>query len=87
MQHEQLKRKNVRDSQRTQTCPAHVAEVFQRKLRKTCVHDFGENIANTAFSFGLACGTASCLEKENSVFVTSDALKLFEQMERPRLCK
>mmetsp|Transcript_18351 Transcript_18351/g.22465 ORF Transcript_18351/g.22465 Transcript_18351/m.22465 type:complete len:486 (+) Transcript_18351:129-1586(+) len=48
---------------------------------------FGENIANTAFSFGLACGTASCLEKENSVFVTSDALKLFEQMERPRLCK
>ena len=56
-------------------------ETVRASLLKRVV--FGDDIANTAFSFGLACGTASCIEKENSVFNISIALQLFEQMERP----
>ena len=57
-------------------------ESIRASLLKSVV--FGEDIANTAFSFGLACGTASCIEKENSVFNIPYALRLFEQMERPK---
>lgn len=56
-------------------------ETVRASLLKRVV--FGDDIANTAFSFGLACGTASCIEKENSVFNIQIALQLFEQMERP----
>ena len=37
----------------------------------------------TAFSFGLACGTASCLQPENSVLDVSDVLRLFRQVGKP----
>jgi len=33
-----------------------------------------------AFAFGLACGSASCLQKENSVFDVKDSLNLFEKI-------
>ena len=35
------------------------------------------SIMLSAFSFGLACGSASCLEEENSVLETEDVLRLF----------
>ncbi len=56
-------------------------EAIRASLLKRVV--FGDDIANTAFSFGLACGTASCIERENSVFQIPVALQLFEQMGRP----
>ncbi len=56
-------------------------EAIRASLLKRVV--FGDDIANTAFSFGLACGSASCIERENSVFQIPIALQLFEQMERP----
>jgi len=37
----------------------------------------------TSFSFGLACGTASCLNQENSVVGVEELLKIFEKAERP----
>lgn len=33
----------------------------------------------TAFAFGLACGSASCLEEENSIFDVKEALRLFQE--------
>lgn len=57
-------------------------ESIRASLLKSVV--FGEDIANTAFSFGLACGTASCIEKDNSVFNIPYALHLFQTMERPK---
>lgn len=44
--------------------------------------DEGYNMA-TAFAFGLACGSASCLQQENSVFEVDDAVKFFEGMASP----
>eukprot|EP00579_Thalassiosira_antarctica_P001245 CAMPEP_0201869278 /NCGR_PEP_ID=MMETSP0902-20130614/2852_1 /ASSEMBLY_ACC=CAM_ASM_000551 /TAXON_ID=420261 /ORGANISM="Thalassiosira antarctica, Strain CCMP982" /LENGTH=437 /DNA_ID=CAMNT_0048394757 /DNA_START=24 /DNA_END=1337 /DNA_ORIENTATION=- len=37
----------------------------------------------TAFAFGLACGSASCLQQENSVFEVDDAVKFFGGMVKP----
>lgn len=37
----------------------------------------------TAFSFGLACGSASCLIEQNSVLKIQDALSLYHQVPRP----
>ena len=37
----------------------------------------------TAFSFGLACGSASCLQEQNSVLKIQDALALYHQTPRP----
>ncbi|KAL7468245.1 hypothetical protein ACHAXS_008846 [Conticribra weissflogii] len=39
----------------------------------------------TAFAFGLACGSASCLKQENSVFDVDDAVTFFSGMTRPIL--
>jgi fructose-1-phosphate kinase PfkB-like protein len=36
--------------------------------------------AVAAFAFGLACGSASCLQEENSVVDASDVNTLFEKM-------
>jgi len=44
-----------------------------------------ENIMTTAFAYGLSCGSASCLQEENSVFTVDDAGKYFENMARPVL--
>jgi fructose-1-phosphate kinase PfkB-like protein len=33
----------------------------------------------SVFSFGLACGSASCLQPENSVFDVKDAIQLFSR--------
>ncbi|KAI2509459.1 tagatose-6-phosphate kinase [Fragilaria crotonensis] len=38
-----------------------------------------------AFAFGLACGSASCLKEENSVFAVDDVLKLYQEMAHPEL--
>lgn len=37
----------------------------------------------TAFAFGLACGSASCLQEDNSVFEVDDAVKFFGGMTKP----
>jgi len=37
----------------------------------------------TAFAFGLACGSASCLKQENSVFDVDDAVRFFGGMVKP----
>lgn len=37
----------------------------------------------TAFAFGLACGSASCLQEENSVFEVDDAVRFLDGMARP----
>jgi hypothetical protein len=37
----------------------------------------------TAFAFGLACGSASCLKEENSVFDVEDAMSFFGGMTKP----
>ena len=44
-----------------------------------------ENIMATSFAYGLSCGSASCLQEENSVFTVDDAGKYFENMARPVL--
>ena len=36
-----------------------------------------------AFAFGLACGSASCLQEDNSVFDVKDALSFFNDMKMP----
>lgn len=36
-----------------------------------------------AFGFGLSCGSASCLQQENSVFDVDDALRYFRELDRP----
>jgi len=46
--------------------------------------DNGIRVA-TAFAFGIACGSASCLKQENSVFDVEDAEKFLEEMNRPIL--
>ena len=43
------------------------------------------NIMATSFAYGLSCGSASCLQEENSVFTVDDAGKYFEDMARPVL--
>ena len=37
----------------------------------------------TSFAFGLSCGSASCLQQENSVFDVDDAVRYFSEMESP----
>jgi fructose-1-phosphate kinase PfkB-like protein len=39
----------------------------------------------SAFSFGLICGTASCLQEENSVLDTSDVDRLLQSIDAPTL--
>jgi hypothetical protein len=43
--------------------------------------------AASVFSFGLACGSASCLQPENSVFEVEDAVQLFSKMAKPTQLK
>jgi len=44
---------------------------------------WGGNIMAAAFAYGLSCGSASCLQEENSVFTVDDASKYFDNMARP----
>ena len=39
----------------------------------------------TSFAFGLSCGSASCLQQENSVFNVDDALRYFSNMGSPMI--
>jgi hypothetical protein len=39
----------------------------------------------TAFAFGIACGSASCLKEENSVFDVEDAMEFLDGMNEPVL--
>jgi fructose-1-phosphate kinase PfkB-like protein len=41
--------------------------------------------AVSALSFGLICGTASCLQEDNSVLATSDVVRLFQRIGTPTL--
>ncbi|KAG7356289.1 1-phosphofructokinase [Nitzschia inconspicua] len=38
-----------------------------------------------SFSFGLVCGSASCLQEENSVLHIADVLRLLQQVQPPKL--
>jgi fructose-1-phosphate kinase PfkB-like protein len=42
-----------------------------------------ETYAMSAFAFGLVCGSASCLQEENSVLDVEDVKKLFESSGQP----
>jgi fructose-1-phosphate kinase PfkB-like protein len=42
-----------------------------------------DSVYLTAFAFGLACGSASCLQEENSVVQIPDVLRLFTNTGRP----
>jgi len=41
--------------------------------------------AVAAFAFGLACGSASCLQEENSVLDAGDVNTLFQTIRSPEL--
>jgi fructose-1-phosphate kinase PfkB-like protein len=41
--------------------------------------------AVASFAFGLSCGSASCLQEENSVLDDSDVLRLFQKIRKPDL--
>ena len=57
---------------------------FRNNIMERCSNNENDD-ANmlAAFCFGLACGSASCLERENSVFSTKTAIRLLEQMPLP----
>jgi len=52
-----------------------VQSALKQKLDSNC-----ENYAAVSFAFGIACGSASCIQEENSVLVIDDALTLFEHV-------
>jgi len=52
-------------------------EAFDKKVDVS--DDPTTSIMLSAFNFGLACGSASCLQEQNSVVETSDVLRLFQQ--------
>jgi hypothetical protein len=45
--------------------------------------DVGQAIA--AFSFGLVCGSASCLQEENSMLNVADVQRLYQALQSPQL--
>ena len=60
-------------------------EQLMQVLKERLQASGGEVAAmSTAFGFGLACGSASCLCEENSVFEPSDVLRFFSTAEIPR---
>ena len=58
--------------------PSNIGEQLSKKKS-----EWKENVMATAFAYGLSCGSASCLQEENSVFRVDDAGKYFEAMNRP----
>ena len=59
---------------------------FLIHFRNSIESDENDKDMLAAFAFGLACGSASCLEQENSVFKTTEALTLLDKMLKPNLC-
>eukprot|EP00584_Thalassiosira_punctigera_P016516 CAMPEP_0172551702 /NCGR_PEP_ID=MMETSP1067-20121228/40156_1 /TAXON_ID=265564 ORGANISM="Thalassiosira punctigera, Strain Tpunct2005C2" /NCGR_SAMPLE_ID=MMETSP1067 /ASSEMBLY_ACC=CAM_ASM_000444 /LENGTH=406 /DNA_ID=CAMNT_0013339515 /DNA_START=165 /DNA_END=1385 /DNA_ORIENTATION=+ len=57
-------------------------KLSERRAQWSEEEDKGGKMA-TAFAFGLACGSASCLQQENSVFDVDDAVKFFGGMAKP----
>ena len=58
---------------------------LNERIRSSLISSTARNENNvdfvaTAFMFGLACGSASCLEPENSVFCIDCALRLFDRI-------
>jgi fructose-1-phosphate kinase PfkB-like protein len=56
-------------------------ETALRKVKQSSSDDYSSNDdIITAFSFGLACGSASCLQEENSVLEVDTVVNLFQNM-------
>jgi fructose-1-phosphate kinase PfkB-like protein len=67
-----------------------LGERVMLSLEKRLVNaELTQNVATnkmmTSFAFGLACGSASCLQEQNSVVEVDDVLSLFEKMDTPLL--
>ncbi|CAJ1894604.1 unnamed protein product [Cylindrotheca closterium] len=52
----------------------------QMKANKGIISDPSMNAAVSAFTFGLACGSASCLQEENSVLDPEDVVDLLKKI-------
>lgn len=61
----------------------YLSDSIQSALQKRAGTDAGQ--LEAAFAFGLACGSASCLKEENSVFDVKEVLELFSSMAPPEL--
>lgn len=58
--------------------PVNIKEALSKFAEKIdATNDAAISTMLTAFSFGLACGSASCLQEENSMLLTKDVLRLF----------
>lgn len=54
---------------------------IRNALKKKRIGLRDEDIAATSFAFGISCGSASCIQEENSVLTIRDALELFNAIE------
>jgi hypothetical protein len=54
-------------------------------LTEMAANGSSDMIAATAFSFGIACGSASCLQEENSMLDIQDTLALFNAVKIQKL--
>jgi fructose-1-phosphate kinase PfkB-like protein len=64
----------------TERLSSDVQNALKQKLDSPC-----GNIAAVSFAFGIACGSASCAQEENSVLVVNDALTLFGYVDIKKL--
>ena len=62
----------------SQKCLKELQDAF--RIGESTISDPETRAIVTAFSFGLACGSASCLQEENSVVDEQDVLKLFKSL-------
>ena len=57
--------------------PENIKEALSKFVEEVdATNDSAISTMLTAFSFGLACGSASCLQEENSMLLTEDVLRL-----------
>lgn len=61
-----------------------VCDWLDDRVQRALLARTNDDFATVAFAFGLACGSASCLEQENSVFMINNALRLFDSMDMPQ---
>jgi fructose-1-phosphate kinase PfkB-like protein len=62
-----------------------VLSLEKRLVNAELTPNVATNKMMTSFAFGLACGSASCLQEQNSVVDLEDVLSLFEKMDTPVL--
>jgi len=63
-----------------------LAAITRRRMKKDMEYRSEQTrILEIAFAFGLACGSASCLNEENSTFRIDDVISLLDEMPPPQL--